>query len=144
MMIRSIAFVTAATAAAVLSACATYAPPPDSTTRVKFVGNHHYVNVDVGDSCSASTGVAKELWSSTYVPAGKRIWIEQGVDTRGLPIGFYCGLRLSFEPQENTTYIAEYQLTGMRCRMGLYRLDESGKRAPEPTVQTHRARTCLI
>ena len=85
--------------------------------------------------------MSKDLRKARNVTASNRIWIAQEIDTRGLPIGYYCGLRLSFEPQENTTYIAEYELTGMRCRMGLYRLDESGKRAPEPTVQMNRART---
>ena len=76
--------------------------------------------------------------------AGKRLWLEQGIDTTGLPYGYRCGFVFSFEPQEETTYVSEYRNANMRCQVRLYRLNEVGERVPEPSLRVEQSRLCMI
>ena len=124
-------------------ACTTYKPPTDATARIKFVGDHYYAYVDEGNSCSTRQMVAKEMWPSTYVKAGQRIRIEQGIDTTGLPSSYKCGLAFSFEPQSDTTYVSKYVREGMRCRIALHRLSAKGELTQEPSMRIEQPRMCL-
>ena len=127
-----------------VGACATYKPPTaGATARIKFLGDHYYAYIDEGDSCSTRQMVGKELWPSTYVNTGKRIRIEQGIDTSGLAFGFKCGAAFSFVPQPETTYVSEYKRAGSRCRIGLNRLTAKGELTEEPSMRMESPRACF-
>ncbi len=145
-MTRTVHVAALLTTCLLLASCASmYTPPNDGKlARIKFVGNQNYAYVDEGDSCSTRKLVDRDLWSSTYIHAGKRIWIDQGIDTRGTMLGYYCGTALSFIPEEDTTYIAEYTNEAMRCRISLYRLASTGAREREVTVRYEKPKACIL
>ncbi|HSI37475.1 MAG TPA: hypothetical protein VK946_00210, partial [Methylotenera sp.] len=99
---------------------------------------------DDGDSCDTRKLVSKDNWSKIHVPAGKRIKIEQGFDTRGLNYGIYCGLALSFIPEEDLTYVAEYKLQGSQCHISLFRITDTGERKLEPSTTTEKRYSCWL
>lgn len=134
------------TATVFLASCASIYEPPasGSLARVKFQGNHYFAYVDEGNSCDTRKLVLKDLWSGTHVRAGKRVWIEQGIDTSGTPMGYICKLAMSFEPQEDTTYVSEYSNANMRCTLRLYRLKADGTLERDTTVQAERTKACMF
>lgn len=128
-----------------LCACATYKPPiTGKTASIQFVGNHSYVYVDEGSSCNTRKLVDKESWSNVTVRAGERLRIEQGFDTRGSGFGNYCGLAISFIPSENFTYVAEYNLVGLRCHITIFQVTVSGEKILEPSVITEKPYNCFL
>ena len=143
-MRRGIRLALSYVAALMVCACATYKPPTaGATARMKFTGDHYYAYVDEGNSCSTRQMVGKEMWPSTYVKAGQRIRIEQGIDTSGLAYAFKCGFALSFEPQAETTYVSEYKREGTRCKIGLFRLSAKGELTKEPSMRMESPRACF-
>ena len=125
-------------------ACATYKPPTaGATARIKFVGGHGYAYVNEGNTCSTRQLVGKDMWASTYVKSGRRIRIEQGYDTSGLPSSYKCGFAYSFEPQAETTYVSEFERGPTRCKVGLYRLTATGERVVEPSMSFEQPSYCF-
>lgn len=128
-----------------VASCASYVAPTNGpTARVKFVGNQFYAYVDEGGTCSTRKMVPKDAWPSTYVRAGQRLWLEQGIDTSGLAFGYTCGFVFSFEPEADTTYVSEYRSENMRCQVNLYRLSATGERIRETSLRIEKPRLCLI
>jgi len=125
-----------------LASCATYQPPANATSRIKFVGNHYYAYIGYGDSCKARDMVGKEFWSGAPIKDSTRVWIEQGIDTTGTAFGMKCGFRYSFVPLPNTTYVSEYSMHGS-CEIALYRLNENGERIPESSARREPDISCL-
>jgi len=126
-----------------VSGCATVYTPPTSGSlaRMKFERSTGYALIDEGNSCGTRHIVPSKDWVN--IRAGKRIWIEQGFDSRGTAFGMYCGLALSFEPIEGATYVSEYQLIGMKCQMALYRITDSGERIREQSATRTNPRSCF-
>lgn len=127
-----------------LSSCATYKPPPQATSRIKFVGNHQYAYIDTADSCSTRHKVDRELSKSVPVADGGRIWIDQGFDTRGLMYGMYCGFRYSFIPLSETTYVSHYVLSGRSCRVSLRKISPDGREVVESTFREEHGISCAM
>lgn len=122
--------------------CATYVPPNSgSLARIQFLGNQYYAYIDEGNSCGSRHFVTKEFWMGTNLRAGQRVWIEQGIDTSGLPLGVQCGLAYSFEPVEGQSYVSEYYNDGLKCRIAVYRL-EGATRMPVKTVRRESQKFC--
>jgi hypothetical protein len=130
-------------AIAVVACASPYVPPSSGpTARVKFVGNHYYAYIDEGGTCSTRKFVPKDAWPSSYVRAGQRLWLEQGIDTSGTAYGYTCGFVFSFSPEADTTYISEYTNQNRQCQVKLYRLTASGEKVIERSVRREKNRLC--
>jgi len=131
--------------ALVVCACATYKSPDSGpTATMAFTGNHAYVYVDDGNSCSSRKKTARESWPALTVKAGQFLWIEQGVDTTGLPYGYKCSSAYSFVPEAGARYVSEYVNDFSRCRVLLQRVLEDGRKVIEPSAKVEDPRTCLF
>lgn len=131
-------------ALAVLASCANYTPPATGPKAViRFAGDQQYVVVDPTNSCDTERLVAKSSWPGTTVPAEQRIWISQGIDDRvpGM-LGYRCALRMSFEPKQDATYVAEYSNGDNQCRMALYRLTDAGTKLLDLSARAEPAWRC--
>lgn len=127
-----------------LASCASYQPPAGATARIKFVGNQQYAYIDYGNSCSTRAMVARDIWSSSPIKDGARVWVEQGIDTTGLAYGMKCEFHYSFEPQRDSTYVSEYSSDARSCKIAVYRLSASGERVPEASVRREPGRLCFL
>jgi hypothetical protein len=119
----------------ILVSCAFYTPPNDGpTAQIKFDGNTQYAYIDTastaGRICSSIPLVRGEGLRSQPIPAGRRLWIQQGIDTMGLAFGMSCGFVYSFVPDQGAIYISEYKLEGRRCYLRLSKKLESGTLEP--------------
>jgi hypothetical protein len=124
-------------------------PPSEAVARMKFSGKQTSVYIDDGDSCRNRKAVPKEAWSSTYVQAGERIWMQQGIEFYvtgtygGGDIG--CGFRYSFVPLPETTYVSEliYDGTSGKCNISIRRFLPTGEQVPEDSVRKEHKLSCL-
>ncbi len=122
-----------------LAGCATYAPPKSGpTAQIKFLGGA-YVYIDesstAGRSCTSVPQAVGENFRNQVIPADRRLWIQQGVDTRGLAFGMFCGFAYSFMPEKDANYLSEYVMYGGRCSISLMKQAESGAWLHEPSLE---------
>lgn len=124
----------------VLVGCATYEPPKDGdTATIAFTGGARYAYIDTashaGRSCSAVPQARGENWQNQILPAGRQVWIRQGIDTTGLAYGVSCGFTYSFIPEKGAEYVAEYSFDMKRCSLHLSQQLSSGARVAVPTYK---------
>lgn len=136
----------AAVLGGVLVGCASYEPPRSGeTATIVFAGAARYAYIDTsspaGKSCTSVPQATGDNWKNQVIPAGRQVWILQGIDTRGLAFGMSCGFTYSFTPEEGAKYVSEYSLAGGRCSLHLSQQLSSGALVPVSTLK-HEPKSC--
>ncbi len=62
------------------------------------------------------------------VPAGKPLFVQQGVDTRGLAMSVFCVNAYFFDPEPDATYISEWTTNHVSCGVRLMKVREDGSK----------------
>lgn len=127
-----------------LGACAEQYVPPTTgeLATIKLMGGN-YAFLDTGNSCDTRKRVDyADREHYVNLPAGKRVFLEQGIDGRATT-GLFCGVALSFEPQAGHKYVTRYLYQG-DCQLTLMEVDPRGSTYPVPGVTQLEPRECLL
>lgn len=81
---------------------------------------------------------------ATVIPAKKRLWVEPGSSTRGVPGGSECIIPMSFVAQAGKEYFVVYEIAGGFCNARILTYNESGKLATEPSLRREKFERCML
>ncbi|AXA91989.1 hypothetical protein [Massilia sp. YMA4] len=136
--------VLAAIALALTGCTAPYAynGPGDAPTAKLKLGVDKIPFVYISETNECPKAMMDQKQPFTVIPAGRKLFVEPGFSSAGLPGGFTCVSPMSFVPQAGQEYFVVYQLSGMRCYGQILTKDPGGAVVPVPTAK-EQSRICM-
>lgn len=129
-----------------LTGCVTlfqYQPAPGEQTAILKLGvdNMPFTSLSENEGCPKK--VMDRSKSATVIPANKRLWVEPGFSTLGVPGGSECIIPMSFVPQAGKEYFVVYERLGFSCNARILTRNDTGKLALEPTLKLEKFERCM-
>lgn len=130
-----------------LTGCVTpfqYQPAPGEQTATLKLGVPMipFVYLTESEGCPKKRmDLSKE---TTVIPANKRLWVEPGFSSLGVPGGSECVIPLSFVAQAGKEYFVIYETAGRSCNARILTRDEGGKLAIERSLKREKFERCAM
>lgn len=130
--------------AMVLSGCATffhYVPAPgESAAKLKVGTPVPFVYLTPSAECP-KLRLNQEV-AVTVIPANRRLWIEPGYNTTGIPGGGECTVPMSFVATPDKEYVLVFQSGERSCLASVMTRDTSGKLVKEASMRDAPFKRC--
>ena len=81
---------------------------------------------------------------ATAIPANKRLWVEPGFSSLGVPGGSECVIPMSFVAQPGKEYFVVYETAGHSCNARILTRNEGGKLVIEPSLKREKFERCMM
>lgn len=130
-----------------LTGCATvyqYQPAPGEQTAILKLGVAKIPFVSLSENEGCPKKRMDQSQASTVIPANKRLWVEPGFSSLGLPGGTECIIPMSFVAQAGKEYFVVYETAGLSCNARILTRNEAGKLALEPTLKREKFERCMM
>lgn len=130
-----------------LTGCVTlfqYQPAPgEQTATIKLgVDMIPFVYLSENEGCPKKRMDLSKV--STVIPANKRLWVEPGFSSLGVPGGAECIIPMSFVAQVGKEYFVVYETAGRSCNARILTRNEAGKLTLEPTLKREKFERCMM
>lgn len=131
--------------AAVLAGCAApyaYHGPAGSPTAVLKLGTDKIPFVYISETNECPKAMMDQKQPFTVIPAGRKLYVEPGFSSAGVPGGYTCVSPMSFVPEAGREYFVVYQLQAMRCYGQILTKDANGAVTPVLTAK-EKSHVCM-